>query len=69
LNNFNIPVLFIYSEKNQAYPFSWAEKISGAYNTAELFKVNGVGHGGIIKDHSAWTQQVMPKVLSYFATL
>ena len=69
LNNFNVPVLFIYSEKNQAYPASWAEKISAAYNTKELFKVNGVGHGGIIKDAQAWSQQVMPKVLSYFASL
>ena len=69
LNNFNVPVLFIYSEKNKAYPLSWAQKISAAYNTADLFKVNGVGHGGIIKDNQAWTQQVMPKLLSYFATL
>jgi proline iminopeptidase len=67
--NFNVPVLFFFSEKNKAYPDSWAQKISAAYNSANLFKITGVGHDGIIKDKTAWTEQTLPKMLSYFNSL
>lgn len=69
IDNFNVPVLFIYSEKNKAYPDSWAQKISAPYNSADLFKVTGVGHDGIIKDRTAWTNQTLPRILTYFNSL
>jgi proline iminopeptidase len=69
LSSFNVPVLFIFSEKNEAYGDSWAQKISAAYNSADLFKISGVGHDGIIKDTTAWTEQTLPKMLSYFNSL
>ena len=69
ISNFNIPVLFFYSEKNQAYPDSWAQKISGVYKTANLFKVPGVGHSGIITDKNAWAALTLPKMLAYFNSL
>jgi proline iminopeptidase len=66
INNFNVPVIFFYSEKDKAYPDSWAQKISSAYNVVELFKITGVGHDGIINDKTAWTNQTMPEILAYF---
>jgi len=69
ISNFNVPVLFFYSEKNKAYPDSWAQKISASFNEAELFKISGVGHDGIIKNKNAWTTQTMPKMLTYFNSL
>ena len=69
ISYFDVPVLFFYSEKNQAYPDSWAQKISGAYNTVDLFKVMGVGHSGIITDKNAWTEITLPKMLTYFNSL
>lgn len=65
INNFNTPVLFFYSEKNKAYPESWAQKISGAYNSAEIYQVMGVGHDGMIKDNTAWSEQTLPRILTY----
>jgi len=69
ISNFNVPVLFFYSEKNKAYPLSWAQKISSVYNSVELFKIAGVGHSGIIFNKKAWKEITMPKVLSYFNSL
>jgi proline iminopeptidase len=69
ISNFNVPVLFFYSEKNEAYTDSWAQKISGAYNTVELVKVMGVGHNGIINDLDAWTNVTLPEILTYFNSL
>jgi proline iminopeptidase len=69
IGNFHIPVLFFYSEKNKAYPDTWAQKISAAYYSANLFKVMGVGHNDIITDRKAWTEITLPKMLAYFNSL
>ena len=69
ISNFNTPVLFFYSEKDQAYPDDWAKKISAAYNKVELYKVMGVGHSGIISDKKAWSEITLPKMLAYFNSL
>ncbi|MGC1243446.1 MAG: alpha/beta hydrolase [Chryseosolibacter sp.] len=69
ISNFNVPVILFYSEKNKAYPDSWAQRISSAYNAVELFKITGVGHDGIIKDKTAWTNQTLPEILAYFDSL
>ncbi len=69
ISNFNVPVLFFYSEKDKAYPDSWAQKISASYNSADVFKIMGVGHDGIIKDKTEWTNQTLPLMLTYFNSL
>lgn len=69
INRFNVPVLFLYSEKNKAYPDEWARKISSAYNKVELYKVPGVGHSGIVSDKKAWKETTLPKILTYFNSI
>lgn len=69
LNNFKVPVLFFYSEQNQAYSTSWAEKISKTYKSVNLFKVTDTGHYGIISDEKAWTTITLPKTLNYLQSL
>lgn len=69
IGNFNVPILFFYSEKDKAYPDDWAKKITSVYNKVEIVKVPDVGHQGIIKDKKAWKEITMPKVLSYFNSL
>jgi proline iminopeptidase len=66
IRHFNKPVLFFYSEKNEAYPVSWAQKLSGAFGSADLFKVTGVGHQDVVRNKTTWTQQTLPRMLDYF---
>ncbi len=65
ISRFNKPVLFFFSERNKAYPDSWAGKITAAYNTVEKIKVAGVGHDGIITNAHAWQQITLPAILKY----
>lgn len=65
LQNYNVPVLFFYSERNKAYPDSWAEKITSAYNHVERVKISTVGHDGIITNQNAWNSQTKPKIINY----
>lgn len=44
LNQYTTKVLFVYSEKNKAYGLQHAQKVSSAYPSVQLFKVNGAGH-------------------------
>jgi len=69
LNNFHLPVLFIYSERNKAYSDSWAQRISGAFVSVQLHKVYGIGHEGIIADSHAWTTSTGPRIINYFNSL
>jgi proline iminopeptidase len=69
ISNFNTPVLYMYTEKNRVHPTSWAQKVSSAYNSVELFKVMGAGHSSVITDKQIWTNTTMPKMLSYFKSL
>jgi proline iminopeptidase len=69
IGQFELPVLFIYSEKNLAYPDSWATKISRAYQQVQLIKVPGTGHEGILSDDAAWNNTTMPAILAYFNSL
>ena len=69
VSNFNIPVLFFYSELDKAYTDDWAEKITSVFNQAELHKVPGVGHNGIISDQKAWREVTLPKMVAYFNSL
>jgi proline iminopeptidase len=69
IKNFDKPVLYIHTELNKAHPLSWAQKVSSAYKNVELFKVNGVGHSGMITVKKAWKETTLPKLVSYFKSL
>lgn len=69
ISQFNKKVLFFYSSNNQAYPDSWAEKISSVYFNKEVLKVNGVGHSGMFDQIDTWTTFTEPKVLEYLNSL
>jgi len=69
ISNFQIPVLFFYSELNKAYPDDWAMKISAVYNQVEICKVPGTGHDGIVSDKKAWEETTLPRLLTYFNSL
>lgn len=66
LSRFNTPVLFLYSNQNKAYQQAWAQRVAGAFQSADLFQVTGVGHSGIIKNDAAWKQKTLPRILTYF---
>lgn len=66
---FNKKVLFFYSSNNQAYPDSWAAKISSVYPNKEMVKVNGVGHSGMFDQIDTWTNFTEPKVIEYLKGL
>lgn len=67
LNRFDKPVLFFFSERNKAYPDSWANQIITAYKRVEKIKVPGVGHDGIITNSNAWKQATLPALLNYLS--
>ena len=69
ISNFQIPVMFFYSELNKAYPDDWAMKISAVYNQVEICKVPGTGHDGIVSDKKAWEETTLPRLLTYFNSL
>lgn len=69
ISNFNLPVLFFYSEYDKGYPDDWADKISAVYNQVELWKVPGTGHNGIVSDKKAWKETTLPRILTYFNSL
>lgn len=69
LNKFQLPVLFLYSERNTVYTDKWAQQISDAFNHAYLHKVPGVGHEGIIANKQAWSSDTEPAILNYFLSL
>ncbi|REC49454.1 alpha/beta hydrolase [Chryseobacterium pennipullorum] len=64
LQNYNAPVLFLYSERNKAYPDSWAQKITSSYKNVTRVKISGVGHDGIITNNNAWNNQTKPGIIT-----
>ena len=66
---FNKKILFFYSSQNQAYPDSWAEKISSVYVDKELVKVPGVGHSGMFDQLAVWTTFTEPRILQYLQSI
>lgn len=65
LQYFHAPVLFLYSERNKAYPDSWAQKISSKYKDVTKVKVSGVGHDGIITNTNVWNSQTKPEIITF----
>ncbi|MBF6643397.1 MULTISPECIES: alpha/beta hydrolase [Chryseobacterium] len=69
LQNYNGPVLFFYSEKNKAYPDSWAQKITSSYKNVTKVKIPGVGHDGIISNLNAWDNYTKPQIITLIGSL
>jgi proline iminopeptidase len=69
IENFDVPVLFIISEKNTAYQHTWANKITAAYSSSEIFMAMGTGHSGMFSDSAVWTAVTLPKILDYLDSL
>lgn len=67
LNQFTTKVLFVYSERNRAYGFAHAQKVSSAYPHVELFKVNGAGHD-MLSFPTGWNN-FFPAGLKYLNSL
>ena len=69
IQQFQKKVLFFYSEKNRAYPDSWAQKISSPIPNKQIVNVPGVGHSGMFDQIDCWTSFTEPKVLDYLNEL
>lgn len=69
IQQFQKKVLFFYSERNKAYPESWAQKISSVIPNREIIKVPGVGHSGMFDQIECWTSFTESKVLDYLNEL
>lgn len=68
IQNFQPPILFLYGGAGKVYTDEWANKISSPYKNKELFKIEGVGHSGMLEE-SAWTNITLPKILTYLNSL
>jgi len=69
ISDFKKKVLFFYSSNNKAYPDNWAQKIFSVYPNKDVFKVQGVGHSGMIDQIDTWSNVTEPKVLEYLNNL
>ncbi|WP_167024079.1 alpha/beta hydrolase [Chryseobacterium sp. Tr-659] len=69
IQNYKGPVLFFYSERNKAYPDSWAQKITSSYHHLTRVKISGVGHDGIITNINAWNNQTKPEIITLIGDL
>lgn len=67
LHHYTTKVLFAYSEKNKAYGYDYAKKVSSAYPNVQLLKVNGAGHN-MISFPTGWNN-FYPVALSYLNSL
>jgi proline iminopeptidase len=68
IENFNKPVLFIYGGSGKVYTDSWAIKIAAVYPLKEIFKVDGVGHSGML-DAGPWNTTTLPKLLRFLKSI
>lgn len=69
IGNYSTPVLFLYSGNNNVYTDSWAAHVSEPFQQVLLYKVNGVGHDGIVSDPYTWEHITQPRILQYFQSL
>ena len=67
LQQFDTPVLFIYSQNNAAYGEQHAQKVSAAYPNVQLFRVDDAGHD-MLSFPRGW-QHFAPVGLAYLNTL
>jgi len=67
LNQYTVKVLFVYSERNKAYGYDHALKVSSAYPNVQLFKTSGAGHD-MLSFETGWNN-TYPTMLSYLNNL
>ncbi|MNU99112.1 Proline iminopeptidase [compost metagenome] len=65
LHSFSTQVLFLYSERNQAYGAEWATMVSSPYPNVQLEMVKGCGHEML---YFGWTD-LYPKAATYLNAL
>lgn len=69
IENFNKKILFLYSEKNKAYPDSWAQKIASPLPNKQIVKINGVGHSGMFDQLNTWNNITQPLLINYLNSI
>lgn len=67
LHLYSTKVLFAYSERNRAYGLAHAQKVSSAYPSVQLEKINGAGHD-FISFPVGWAH-FFPIALAYLNSL
>lgn len=67
ISQFKTKVLFVYSENNRAYGSSYAQKVSAAFPSVQLYKVNGAGHD-LLAFQTGWNN-FYPIALAYLNSL
>jgi proline iminopeptidase len=67
LKSFTTKVLFAYSERNTAYGLAHAQRVSSAYPTVQLEKINGAGHD-FVAFPTGWNN-FFPIALTYLNSL
>ncbi len=61
-------VLFIHGGAGKVYTDAWAQKIASAYPNKDVFKVEGVGHSGMLETPT-WATTTLPKIVNYLNSL
>jgi proline iminopeptidase len=68
IQNYNRQILFIHGGAGKVYTSEWAQKIAAVYKNKEIFKVDGVGHSGMLEP-LPWNTITLPKLVTYFKSL
>lgn len=68
IQNYNRPILFMHGGAGEVYTDEWAKKISDVYVNKEIFKIEGVGHSGMLEP-TPWSTITLPKLINYFNSL
>lgn len=67
LGQYKTKVLFVYSANNRAYGLAHAQKVSSAYPSVQLVRIDGAGHN-MITHPEDWAK-LYPSVLTYLNSL
>ena len=65
LSQVNIPILFVYSELNEAYGLEHSQLVSSPFQNVQMFKVMGSGHEVV---HSGWNN-LYPTAKTYLNSI
>jgi proline iminopeptidase len=68
IEHYTRPVLFMHGGKGKVYTDEWAQRISAVYPNKEVFKIEGVGHSGML-EAGPWSTTTLPKLLNYLNSL
>jgi proline iminopeptidase len=67
LSQFDTKVLFVYSERNTAYGYDHAQRVSSAYSNVQLERIDGAGHD-MLSFPTGWNN-FFPMALNYLNSL